>query len=522
MVQLVFDTNILVDALTARGHYYEYAVNLLEWVRTGEIEGWYAQHTVTTVYYLVERKLAKDADTPRLAAQTTQALLKEVFGFLKPLPQVGNELLDLDAQAGDDLEDALIIKLATDYLPNPLFVTRDKWFLNNAPNKAAHPKEIIENGLDAWLTKGQPIPFIDLAIQQRAILPMLEKNINRVLQHGQYIMGQEVKQLEEKLAAYVGVKHCISASSGTDTLLIAMMALGIGPGDEVITTPFTFVATGEMIALLGATPVFVDIDPKTYNINPAKIEAAITPNTKAIMPVSLYGQCADMDAINAIANKYRLPVIEDAAQSFGATYKGRNSCALSTIGSTSFFPSKPLGGYGDGGALFTDDDALAKAMREIRVHGQDRRYHHPRIGINGRLDTLQAAVILAKMERFDWEVAQRQKVGAGYTALLLSKCPKVTVPYLEPHNTSVYGQYSILVDNRDVVAKRLNEQGIPTAVHYPIPLNQQPAYKSVDGGPATPISDDIARRVMSLPMGPDLSSSQQLAVVEALSRSINA
>lgn len=515
-IQLVFDTNILVDALTARGHYYEYAVKVLEMARNGEIEGWYAPHVITTVYYLSERTLAKEAETQRQSSQAAQSLLKEVFQFLKPLPQIGNELLDLDTQTGDDLETALIIKLGKGYLPNPLFVTRDKWFLRQAEVNAAHPKEIVENGLDAWLPRNQPVPFIDLTIQQRAIRPQLEANIHRVLHHGQYIMGPEVKQLEDKLAAWVGVKHCITASSGTDTLLIAMMALGIGPGDEVITTPFTFVATGEMIALLGAVPVFVDIDPRTYNIDPQKIEAAITPKTKAIMPVSLYGQCADMDAINAIADKHGLPVIEDAAQSFGATYKGRKSCALSTIGSTSFFPSKPLGGYGDGGALFTDDDALAKAMREIRVHGQDRRYHHPRIGINGRFDTLQAAVLLAKMDRFDWEVEQRQKVGAGYTAMLATQCPLVTTPYIEPQNTSVFAQYSVLVNDRDTVTKRLNEQGIPTAVHYPVPLNQQPAYKAACAGQVTLISDEIASRVMSLPMGPDLTDADRFRIVEAL------
>jgi UDP-2-acetamido-2-deoxy-ribo-hexuluronate aminotransferase len=360
------------------------------------------------------------------------------------------------------------------------------------------------------------IPFIDLKTQYKVLKPQIQERINRVLDHGQYIMGPEVKELEEKLAAYVGVKHCISASSGTDTLLIAMMALGIGPGDEIITTPFTFVATGEMIALIGAKPVFVDIDPETYNINPARIESAITPKTKAIIPVSLYGQCAEMDAINSIASKHGLPVIEDAAQSFGATYKSRKSCALSTIGSTSFFPSKPLGGYGDGGALFTDDDGLAKSLREIRVHGQDRRYHHPRIGINGRLDTLQAAILLAKLERFDWEVEQRRKVGAGYTALLQAHCPSVITPHLEPHNTSVFAQYSILVNDRDAVAKRLNEQGIPTAVYYPVPLNRQPAYQATCGGGSTPISDEIAMRVMSLPMGPYLSPADQEIIVSAL------
>jgi len=361
------------------------------------------------------------------------------------------------------------------------------------------------------------IPFIDLKAQYQALKPQIQDRINRVLEHGQYIMGPEVNELEDKLAAYVGVKHCIAASSGTDTLLIAMMALGIGPGDEVITTPFTFIATGEMIALLGAKPVFVDIDSRTYNLNPGKIETAITPKTKAIMPVSLYGQCADMDAINAIAEQHGLPVIEDAAQSFGATYKGRKSCALSTIGSTSFFPSKPLGGYGDGGALFTDDDALAKAMKEIRVHGQDRRYHHPRIGINGRLDTLQAAIVLAKMERFDWEVEQRQRVGAGYTALLSEQCPSIVVPHIAPGNTSVYAQYTIQIDDRDTVAKRLNAEGIPTAIHYPVPLHRQPAYQCFGYSVGDfPVAERASSMVLSLPMGPDMVSLDQARIASCL------
>ncbi|MEO5344519.1 MAG: DegT/DnrJ/EryC1/StrS family aminotransferase, partial [Gammaproteobacteria bacterium SHHR-1] len=278
--------------------------------------------------------------------------------------------------------------------------------------------------------------FIDLKAQQASIRSQLERNIHRVLHHGQYIMGPEIQELEERLADYVEVEHCITCASGTDSLLIAMLALGIGPGDEIITTPFTFIATGEMIALLGARPVFVDIDPRTYNIDPTKIEAAITPKTRAIIPVSLYGQPADFDEINAIAQRHGLPVIEDGAQSFGATYKARKSGALSAIGSTSFFPSKPLGGYGDGGALFTNDDALAKAMREIRVHGQDRRYNHPRIGINGRLDTLQAAVILAKLDRFDDEIAARQQVAARYNQWLAGS-EILTTPYKAPDRTHV-------------------------------------------------------------------------------------
>ena len=262
------------------------------------------------------------------------------------------------------------------------------------------------------------IPFIDLKAQYQALKPSVDARIQRVLDHGQYIMGPEVAELEEKLAQYTGAKHCITVASGTEALLISLMALGIGPGDEVITTPFTFVATAEVIVLLGATPVFVDIEADTCNIDASLIEAAITPKTKAIMPVSLYGQPADMDEINAIAARHgNIAVIEDAAQSFGADYKGRKSCNLSTIGCTSFFPSKPLGCYGDGGAIFTNDDALAKAMREIRVHGQERRYVHTRIGVGGRMDTLQCAVVLAKLERFAWEVEQRLAIGQRYNAL---------------------------------------------------------------------------------------------------------
>lgn len=364
--------------------------------------------------------------------------------------------------------------------------------------------------------KTQTISFIDLKIQQLRIRASLEKRIAAVLDHGIYIMGPEIAELEEKLASYIGVKHCILVASGTDALLVAMMAMGVKAGDEVITTPFTFIATAEMIALLGAKPVFVDIDPRTYNINPSLIEKAITPKTKAIMPVSLYGQCADIDAINEIALRHHLPVIEDAAQSFGATYKGRKSCAISTIGCTSFFPSKPLGCYGDGGACFTDDDDCAKRMREIRVHGQDRRYHHPVIGVNGRMDTLQAAVLLAKMEVFEEEVKLRGDIGGHYTELLKDS---VITPYIEPFNTSVYAQYTIQVDDREKLQKKLNERGIPTAVHYPIPLNLQPAFAYLGQWPGSfPVAESVAGRVMSLPMHPYLTEDEMGRVVEAVNR----
>jgi len=346
--------------------------------------------------------------------------------------------------------------------------------------------------------------FIDLESQQRRIKKQIDYNISRVLAHGRYIMGPEVNELENLLANYVGVKHCIGVSSGSDALLIAMMALDIGPGDEVITTPFTFVATSEMIKLLGATPVFVDIDPHTYNIDPNKISENITSNTKLILPVSIYGQCADMNAINNIAKQYKIPVIEDGAQSFGATYNKKKSCGLSTVGCTSFFPSKPLGCYGDGGAIFTNDDVLANAMREIRVHGQDKRYSHPRVGINGRLDTIQAAILLAKFDIFPDEIIQRERLGNYYTSCINSIQADVITPQIKSNCTSVYAQYSIVVDNRDELIERLKKSNVPTAVHYPTPLHLQNPY--YNNQLKLPIAEYISKKIVSLPMHPYLKN----------------
>lgn len=357
------------------------------------------------------------------------------------------------------------------------------------------------------------IDFVDLKTQQARIKDKIDAGIQRVLAHSKYILGPEVAELEEKLAAYVGAKYCISCANGTDALQIAQMALGIGPGDEVITPGFTYIATAETVAVLGGKPVYVDIDPRTYNLDPALLEAAITPHTKAIIPVSLYGQCADMDAINAIANGHGIPVIEDAAQSFGATYKGRYSCNLSTIACTSFFPSKPLGCYGDGGALFTNDEELAKVIRQIARHGQDRRYHHVRIGVNSRLDTLQAAILLPKLEILSDEIALRQDVARWYNELL-SEAGITTIPYVERHNASVYAQYTIRMPNRSEVQTRLKDGGIPTAVHYPIPLNKQPAVANSDV--LLPVGDEVAEHVVSLPMHPYLDASTVLAVVTTL------
>ncbi|MCE2690692.1 MAG: DegT/DnrJ/EryC1/StrS family aminotransferase [Rubrivivax sp.] len=367
--------------------------------------------------------------------------------------------------------------------------------------------------------KKQPLQFIDLKAQQDAIRPQLEQRIHRVIHHGQYIMGPEVKELEDKLAAYTGAKHCITVASGTEALLISLMALGIGPGDEVITTPFTFAATAEVIVLLGATPVYVDIEPDTCNINVALIEAKITPRTRAIMPVSLYGQVADMDEINAIAARHgNIPVIEDAAQSFGATYKGRKSCNLSTIGCTSFFPSKPLGCYGDGGAIFTNDDALATACREIRVHGQSARYTHTRVGVGGRMDTLQCAVVLAKLERFEWELQRRGAIGTRYAELLAGS--RIELLTVRPDRDCVWAQFTVFVDERASVQAALQERGVPTAVHYPTPLHHQPAYAQHCCPGCCENCIRAAARVMSLPMSADLTAADQGRVVAALQAAV--
>lgn len=516
-MDLLLDVNIVVDLLANRKAFAQHAAEVLDRCYNEGTRVWlYAGSVQTLEYVLAEELSSNNLESYKFSRERARLLLKEFSAdkqWLTALAGEGNVF------ESDDPEDEQLIRALQRFAAGTiLLLTRDKGMLKKCP-QAIRPLDFL--GLE---DNRLPIDFINLKKQQDCIRPDLELRTHTVLHHGQYIMGPEVAELEEKLAAYVGVKHCITASSGTDTLLIALMALGVGPGDEVITSPFTFIATGEMIALAGAKPVFVDIDPRTYNIDPALIEAAITPRTKAIMPVSLYGQCADFDAINAIAEKHNLPVIEDGAQSFGATYKGRRSCGLSTIGSTSFFPSKPLGCYGDGGALFTNDDNLAKAMREIRIHGQDRRYHHPRIGVNGRMDTLQATVLLAKLEIFDEEVATRARIGARYTELLNPE-PRtsnlVVTPYIESYNTSVYAQYTVQVENRDAVQKRLQEQGIPTAVHYPVPLHLQPVFAGLDQPAGNfPVAEYASGRVMSLPMHPYLDKGEQDAIVASLQRAI--
>ena len=356
--------------------------------------------------------------------------------------------------------------------------------------------------------------FIDLKEQYRRYREEIDERMQRVLAHGQFIMGPEIQELEKALAAYVGVKHCITVASGTASLEIALRALGIGPGDEVITVPFTWISTAEVIGLVGARPVFVDIDSATYNLNTELLERAITPRTRAVLPVDLFGQMPDYEAINAVAARHRLPVIQDAAQSFGATQRGRRSCWQATIGSTSFFPAKPLGCYGDGGALFANDDALAERMRAIRTHGGVKRHHHPLLGTNGRFDTLQAAVLLAKLPHFEWEVGERERIGARYSEALTDAC---VVPAVAPGNTHVYAQYTIRVPERDKVGERLKAAGVPTAVYYPKCLHEQPVFAGLGYQWGDfPESEKASREVISLPMHPFLSATEQQRIVAAV------
>lgn len=544
-VQLVFDTNILLDALLARGPYFQYGVELLEHVRDGLVEGWVAPHCLTTVYYILERHLARETRNRKESNRLARALLNEIMGFLKPLPETGTEIMSLDADTGDDLEDQLIVELSQRYLENPLIITRDKWFLKTNMS-AAHPKEVIDQNLHRDVPDPHDIPFIDLAAQQRLLQPALSDKIQTVLRHGKYIMGPEVAELQRRLAEYVGVNHCISCSSGTDALLMALMAKDIGPGDAVLTTPFTFFATAEVIALLGATPIFVDIDPQTFNMDPDALErvaGALKGNhseagplprvggadrlvPKGIVAVDLFGQPCDYDRINAIAEKNNLFVIEDAAQSMGAQYKGRRANALAEIGCTSFFPAKPLGGYGDGGAVFTDDDRLAEALISIRVHGQGTdKYENRRIGLNGRLDTLQAAVLLTKLEIFPEEIHLRQAAADHYARLLSDHSASLTPPFVPDDMKSVWAQYSVLTKDaqcRERVQKGLKASGIPTAIYYPKPLHLQTAFSFLGYRAGDfPVSEDVGSRIFSLPMHPYLTESVQQRIVDVMGREIH-
>lgn len=517
MKQLLLDVNIIVDLCVERAGSAN-ARLALALAEAAGITLWVYAGSVQTLEYVVASEILTKAQDSRLSHSAARARARYLLERLTSRYQWLAALATEGPVFGDaDPEDAQLYRALDRFEDGTAgLLTRDAEMRARDPYRVLTPETLIEQQRHAQ-PQMRRLEFVDLKAQQAAIRSKLELNLHRVLHHGQYILGPEVRELEERLAAYTGARHCITVASGTEALLISLMALGIGPGDEVITTPFTFVATAEVIVLLGATPVFVDIEPETCNLDARFIEARITDKTRAILPVSLYGQPADMDAINAIAARHGLAVIEDAAQSFGATYKGRKSGNLSTFGCTSFFPSKPLGGYGDGGAIFTSDEGLSQACREIRVHGQSARYVHSRLGVGGRMDTLQCAVVLAKLDRFEAEIVQRQAVARRYQDRLATGCTGISpLPWPRPDRTSVFAQYTVLTEHREALQARLHAAGIPTAVHYPLPLNAQPAYRSFGDPAETPIAHRLAAQVMSLPMHADLREEEQSRIVGAL------
>lgn len=511
---LVLDAGVLLDlCLQRRG-----AASVRRLMEAATVSGhrlWIPAPELARLHALAVRALergGRDAASARgeirerMAGLLRAAQILSVHGFEQPA------LVERAAHLGQAQ-----ITAAARSLPGQTvcIVTRDRDFDTLGEVPCRTPAQAL-----AWLgagpdPAGTPLPMVDLATPQALARPRIERAVEQVLRHGRYVLGPEVAELERRLAAWVGVDHCITCASGTDALQIALMALGTGPGDEVIVPGFSFIACAETVAVLGARPVYVDVDARSCNLAPTLLEAAITPRTRAVIAVSLYGECADFDAIGAIAARHGLPVIEDAAQSFGATWRGRPSCGLGTVGCTSFFPSKPLGCYGDGGAMFTADATLAERLRRIARHGEDRRYHHVVTGLNSRLDSLQAALLLARLEGLPDELERRRTVAWRYDELL-TRAGFDAIPRVAPHCTSVYAQYTVRVPARDQVQNGLAAAGIPTAVHYPLPLHRQPAV--ADPNAVLPVSDRLAAEVLSLPMHPWLEPASQRRIVDALLR----
>ena len=514
-MNLLIDVCIVMDVCATRAPHAEFSAMALQHCSNQGGKLWLYVGSLQTLKYTLYRELKRSVESGvnppgnRQLMQRAKDLLKAFAADKQWLAALAEEGPVFDSP---DPEGEQLIRALGRFPPGDIqLLTRDELLCERYPDLTITPEQYLQQP-----PIPRPVDFIDLKAQQNLVRPGLELGIHRVLHHGRYIMGPEVGELEEKLAAFVGSKHCLSCSSGTDALLMALMALNIGPGDEVITVPYTWISTAEVIALLHAKPVFVDIRPDTFNMDPDSIEAAVTPRTRAIMPVGIYGQCADMTRINAIARKHNIPVIEDAAQSFGADHHGKKSCSLSTIGCTSFFPSKPLGCYGDGGAVFTDDDALADRMAQIRVHGQKVKHQHPLVGINGRLDTLQAAVLLEKLKLFPGECSLRWDVGQRYDRLL-SGIAGITTPVIEPGNTSVYAQYTLLTADRSQAEDNLKTQGIPCVAYYAVPLHLQGAFRDLGHQPGDfPVAERVASHCLSLPMSPYLTDEDQEPVAQAL------
>ena len=479
---------VWLEAALSQGHRF--------WVYVGQLQSMRTD--------LIRKLTESGADQPEATATSRLASSLSRCQWLAALAEDG------DVLAEPDLIGAQLRKAAARLGGNSGILTDD-------PQRIAQGKPFCSVArLQQLSASSDGIAFIDLASQQDRIRPALESALHRVLHHGRYIQGPEIDALEKRLADYVGVEHCVGVSSGTDALLIALMALGIGPGDEIITTAFSFAATAEAVLLLGARPVYVDIDPVTFNIDANLIEEKINARTRAILPVGLYGQCPDFPVMRLIARQHGLALIEDAAQSFGATQDGMRSGSLGTIGATSFFPAKPLGAYGDAGACFTNDANLMTRLRELRDHGQSRRYHHVRLGINARMASIQAAVLLQKLTVFDDELAMRQRAAKCYQTLLEESASDMgmTLPVVAPGNTSSWAQYTVRIGHRDQIQAALAQRGVPTAVHYPSPIPMQPAMADSSG--QYPVSARSAQCVLSLPMHPYLDSATQQCIAEQL------
>jgi len=491
----IFDNNFIIDVLANRNGYKDKYFDIMIYCLENQ-QACMSANQIDTLRYVIKKEY-KDI------YETYLKLEKRLMIVKTP------SYVDFDSTlAKIDIEDYLIELTARSI--DAKIITSDKKFLSLSDiAMSADEFYIYEKN------RQKSIDFANLKKQHYLYHDEIEKEIDSVLNKTNFIMGDPVRELEKNLQDFTGAKHAITCSSGTDALLLAMMALDIKPGDEIITTPFTFIATAETIAFLGAKPVFVDIDEKTYNIDPTKIEEKITDKTKAIMPVSLYGQPADMDAIQKIADKHNLKVIIDGAQSFGSTYKGKTDSNLGDIATTSFFPAKPLGCYGDGGAVFTNDDALAEKMKSLRVHGQSKRYHHRYIGMGGRMDTIQCAIVNVKLKHYEKDLKLRQEVAERYTKTLGNK--GLTLPHIDKNTTSAWAQYSIRVQNRDELQAKLKEKGIPTAVHYPMPLHLQECFEYLgyhDGD--FPIAERVSEEIMSLPMNPYLTDDEIEYIAEAL------
>ncbi len=526
-MKILFDTDVIVDLCLQRSPVYEETLQALDLCRSGNVTIYLYVGSIQSILRALSDSLAKQdcVESGNLeqhdiyARKAAQLLGKHIHGFL-----LHSALSDDWNGFQDDKPETVQLQRATRRLgEDALLITGNEKLLESFP-QAIRPSEFISR-MSSGAGDSTPLQFCDLSRQLDSFRPEMEKAVLNVVESAAYINGPAVGALEKELSDFLGGGvESIACSSGTDALLIALMALGVQPGDEVIVPDFTFIATGEVVSLLGAIPVFCDVDPETFNIKPELLEGLINKKTAGIMPVSIFGQCADFDAIQTIADKHGIWVLEDGAQSFGAEYKGRKSCTITQVSTTSFYPAKPLGCYGDGGAIFTSDTNLAGRIRVILNHGQDKRYHHSRIGINGRMDTVQAAIVSVKLKTFAEEIELRNQIAHHYSNLLAHI---VKTPVVREGNTSVWAQYTVLHDSREAIRSSLADAGIPTTVHYPVPLHRQQAFSYLweqKGGdrplPSCPVTESLSERVFSLPMHSFLSKKEAERVAIEISRSL--